>query len=139
MKIFLQGLIAMLAAASTAGSFAADFDPTVNFGDITALSADSITSEINSAMAIAYAGSDGAYTQNTALIAQSGDGNYASIEQQGGSGNFVGIVQDASNGANFAIVGQNGSNNFVYFNQSTGSALVNIQTGSANRAFIGQR
>ena len=55
MKIFLPGLIALLAAASAASSFAADFDPTVNFGDITALSADSITSEINSAMAIGAA------------------------------------------------------------------------------------
>ena len=139
MKIFLPGLIALLAAASAASSFAADFDPTVNFGDITALSADSITSEINSAMAIADAGVEGVYTQNTALIAQSGDGNTASIEQQGGSGNFAGIVQDASNGPNFAIVGQNGSNNFFYLNQSTGAALVNVQTGNANRAVIGQR
>lgn len=139
MKILLSALIALSAGASATHSGAADFDPRANFGDITALSTDSVISEINTAVALAYAGVDGVYAQNTALIAQAGDGNYAAIEQQGGSGNFAAIVQDASNGANFALVGQDGSNNFVYFNQATGSALVTVQAGTANRAVIGQR
>ena len=121
MKKFSLKAIALLVAMSASSAFAAggaDFDPTANFGDITAITSDSVATEISGALADTFDVATGVYAQNVALIAQVGDGNFALIDQQGGTANFAGVIQDASaNGANVAVIQQTGNFNRAFVNQ----------------------
>ena len=113
--------IALVAAMSASSAFAAgggDFDPTANFSDITAIDNAAVTTEITAALADTYAVDTGVFAQNVAIIGQVGDGNFALIDQQGGTGNFAGILQDAStNGANVGVIQQTGNFNRAFINQ----------------------
>ncbi len=65
------------------------------------------------------------YTENVALISQSGDlGNIAYIDQSGGAGNFAVIIQEDGTGTTPA---------------SAGNVAAIVQKGSYNRAVISQR
>ena len=118
MKKFSLKAIALLVAMSASSAFAAggaDFDPTANFGDITAITSDSVATEISGALADTFDVATGVFAQNVALIAQIGDGNFALIDQQGGTANFAGVIQDASaNGANVAVIQQTGNFNRAF-------------------------
>jgi hypothetical protein len=120
MKKFSLKAIALLVAMSASSAFAAggaDFDPSVNFSDITALDGQ-VALEITEALADTFDVATGVYAQNVALIAQIGDGNFALVDQQGGTSNTAGIIQDASaNGANVAVVQQTGNFNRAFVNQ----------------------
>ena len=121
MKKFSLKAIALLVAMSASSAFAAggaDFDPTANFGDNTAITSDSVATEISGALADTFDVATGVFAQNVALIAQLGDGNFALVDQQGGTANFAGIMQDASaNGANVAVIQQTGNFNRAFVNQ----------------------
>ena len=120
MKKFSLKAIALVVAMSASSAFAAggsDFDPSVNFSDITALDG-AVATEIGGALADTFDVATGVFAQNFALIAQIGDGNFALIDQQGGTANFAGIMQDASaNGANVAVIQQTGNFNRAFVNQ----------------------
>ena len=54
---------------------------------------------------------------NAVVINQSGDMNYALVDQSGGTGNLAVIMQDSSNNPNAAVVAQVGNGNRAVVNQ----------------------
>ena len=119
MKFNLKALVlaASVIAAPAFAAGGADFDSTVNFSDITAISIDSVSEEANAALADTFDPTAGIYAQNVAMIAQTVDGNWALVDQQGGTGNFATVMQDGTNIANVAVVSQNGNFNRAFVNQ----------------------
>ena len=61
--------------------------------------------------AVAYDG------YNVGYISQQGDGNYALIDQTGGTGNYAAILQTADNPVAVGVIAQNGNGNRASINQ----------------------
>ena len=72
-------------------------------------------------------------SRNSATIEQRDRGQYALIDQRGGSGNTGGILQDTGAVNAVAMLTQSGTNNTYYITQNTAGQYINVsQTGDTN-------